>query len=149
MTDVLHEPEMAIAASGESKQFGYLAPQQIDMLDGAEIMPMDLMSDYLSPVSPGESWRVIFDCIDTCPVLDQASNSIVQLECAYFWVKDEKGQLKRVRNGSKQLVGGLFNLPQGTPLLLRYLGKAKNKTNSFHHDAWSVQPLRVNVPIKE
>lgn len=142
--------ELQVATLGDNaKQFGYLEPQQIDQLETAEAMAMDLMSDYLSPVTPGESWKVIFDCIDITPVPDQQSGAIVDLECAFFWMKDDKGQLRRVRNGSKPLVGGLQRVPQGTPLLIRYLGKARNKTNSFSHDAWSVHPLRVNVPIKE
>lgn len=124
----------------------------IDALDAAQAAPVDLMSDYWSPEMQGEFKRVIFDRIEITPVKDQATDQILELECAYFFEKDRNtNTVKRIRNGSKRLVGALqsFNIAQGTPLEIRYLGKKTNKTNQFKSDNWQVKPLIVNVTPKQ
>lgn len=122
----------------------------IDALEGAQAAPIDLMSDYWSPEMPGEFKRVLFDRIETTPVLDQSTGEVLELECAYFFVKDG-GAVKRIRNGSKRLVGAIqsFKLAPGTPLEIRYMGKKANKTNQFKSDNWTVKPLIVNVAPKQ
>lgn len=112
----------------------------IDMLDAAESVPLDLMSDYWTPEQVGEKKKVIFDRIEMTHIPDQEGVAI-ELECAFFFVK-ENGQAKRIRNGSKRLVGALLNVPQHTALEIKYMGKKRNKNNSNFSDNWSVTPLR-------
>lgn len=122
----------------------------IDALDAAQAAPIDLMSDYWSPEMPGEFKKVLFDKLETTSVLDQGTGQVLELECAYFFEKDKNtGAVKRIRNGSKRLVGALVNIPQGTPLEIRYMGKKSNKTNQFKSDNWAVKPLVVNVTPKQ
>lgn len=118
-----------------------------DLKDATEI-PMDLMSDYWTPEKPGESKKVFFDSIRERLVRDQQNPDIlIELPCAYFFEPDANGQVKTISNGSKRLVGVIeaYNIPRGTPLLLTYLGKKKNATNSYSSDQWSVKPLRLNI----
>lgn len=122
-----------------------IALSQIDALDQAQPSQVDLMSTYWSPEKIGEIKRVIFDRIDANDVLNQVTNEIIQLECAFFFVKED-GKIKRISNGSKRLVGTLqtYNIQQGSPLEIEYLGKMTNKTNGFKSDNWRVTPLIVN-----
>lgn len=126
-----------------------LSVNNIDALEAAESSSIDLMSNYWSPEMPGEVKRVIFDRIDISPVLAQDTGEVIDLECAFFFVK-ENGQVKQLRNGSKRLVGALqsYNILRGTPLEIRYMGKKQNRMNSFKSDNWSVTPLIVNTESK-
>lgn len=115
----------------------------IDMLEDAVEIPVDLMTDYWSPVNKGESKRVLFDCIDVTEVPDP-NGVAIELECAFFYVK-ENNEVHRIRNGSKRLVGALHNMPRGTALVITYNGKVKNKNNAFLSDSWSIKPLKYEV----
>lgn len=121
-----------------------LLPSEIDQLDNGEVLPVDLMSDYWSPANYGEKKKIIFDCFDTVPMVDQFSGEVAELECAFFYTKDESGALRRMRNGSKKLVGNLrnSNLKRGAPLLITYRGKTKNKNNPYMADDWSINPIK-------
>jgi hypothetical protein len=129
-----------------SLPLSHVSVNNIDALESAEAAPIDLMSNYWSPEIPGELKRVIFDRIDVSPVLAQDTGEVIELECAFFFVK-EQGQVKQLRNGSKRLVGALqsYNIQRGTPLEIKYLGKKQNRMNSFKSDNWSVTPLIVNT----
>src|SRR5438128_629526 len=73
-------------------------------LSEAVEMPLDLMSDYWTPETPGEFKLVFFDRIDVSQVLTQDENPVlIDLECAYFLEQDSKQEIKSVRNGSKRL----------------------------------------------
>lgn len=115
-------------------------------LSKAEEYPFDLMSDYWTPELPMESKRVFFDKISTRPVLAQESDEIIDLECAFF-LEQTKDGLKTISNGSKRLVGALqaSQIKQGTPLLITFLGKKKNRTNQYKSDSWSVKPLKISI----
>lgn len=121
-----------------------LDPNDMDQLESADKAPIDLMGNYWTPENIGEFKRVIFDRIDASKVLAQDTGEIIELECAFFLVK-ENGVVKQVLNGSKRLVGALqsYNIVKGTPLEIKYLGKKTNSTNSFKSDNWSVTPLIV------
>lgn len=149
MTDLQPIPQPAELPATTQASFAPVSIDDIDALDSAEAAPVDLMSDYWSPEMPGEFKKVIFDRIETTGVLDQSTGELLDLECAYFFVK-ENGTVKRIRNGSKRLVGAIqsFKLAQGTPLEIRYMGKKTNKTNSHKSDNWMVKPLIVNVTPK-
>lgn len=134
---------------------GDLGVQAIDVnsgnlpdLEDADELPLDLMSNYWSPALPGETKRVFFDSIKTRAVQDQQNPEVViDLPCAYFFekVKDKNGvpEIKTISNGSKRLVAAIENnnIQRGTPLVIEYLGKKRNATNSFSSDDWSVKPL--------
>lgn len=115
-------------------------------LSTAEVMPFDLMADYWTPEKPMESKRVFFQKIDTRMVLDQQTQEIIELECAFFTEVTTEGA-RTVSNGSKRLVGSLqaSNIQKGNPLLITYLGKKSNRTNGFKSDNWSVKPLKINI----
>lgn len=117
-----------------------ISVENIDALEQAEAAPFDLMSDYWSPEVIGEKKRVLFDKIETTEVPDQVTGEVLELECAFFFVK-ENGQVKRIRNGSKRLVGALLRMPPRTALEIKYLGKKKNKNNANSSDNWSITPL--------
>lgn len=122
--------------------------ENISALHTAEAAPFDLMSDYWSPESVGESRRVLFDRIQVMSTVDHASGEVIDLECAFFFYQDNAdGPIKQIRNGSKRLVGAIqgFNIPRLTPLLIKYMGKKKNKNNPNFSDNWSITPLRINV----
>lgn len=117
-------------------------------LSKAVEMPLDLMSDYWTPENPGETKYVFFDRIDVSQVLTQDDTPVlVDLECAYFLEQDSRMEIKSVRNGSKRLVGALLaqNVMRGTALKITYLGKKKNRSNSFKSDSWSIKPLILKI----
>lgn len=124
-----------------------MAVDEIDSLEQAQAAPIDLMSDYWSPEQAGEAKRVIFDCIETTDVPDQSTGEVIELECAFFFIK-ENGHVKRIRNGSKRLVGALARIPSRTPLLIKYMGKKRNKNNANLSDNWSITPLIYNAQTK-
>jgi hypothetical protein len=115
-------------------------------LDNANVYPFDLMADYWTPESPGEIKNVLFDKLAMRSVVDQQTNEPIDLECAYFF-EEVNGEIKSVSNGSKRLVGAIEanKIHRGTPLRITYMGKKRNKSNSFHSDNWSVKVLRLNI----
>lgn len=141
--------QMEVRKPAADLQLEQVAVNDIDSLDTAESSQIDLMSNYWSPETPGESKRVIFDRIDISPVLAVETGEVIDLECAFFFVK-ENGQVKQLRNGSKRLVGALqsYNILRGTPLEIKYKGKKQNRMNSFKSDDWSVTPLIINAQSK-
>ncbi|MFD2961582.1 MULTISPECIES: hypothetical protein [Olivibacter] len=119
---------------------------QLPDLTTADTFPFDLMADYWTPETPGESKRVFFDKIDTRKVLDQETQEAIDLECAFF-IEVTDGNARTISNGSKRLVGALeaYGIQKGTPLLITYMGKKKNRTNSRQSDNWSIKPLKINI----
>lgn len=113
---------------------------QIDLLDSATELPVNLMSDYWTPTVIGEFKRIITDGIEVDQVVDQRTGEAMEMECAFFYAKED-GQIKRFRNASKRLVAGLSAIPRGSGLVIRYLGKIKNKNNANMSDNWSINPL--------
>jgi hypothetical protein len=116
-------------------------------LAAAVPMPFELMADYWTPENPGEEKRVVFDQLKIRPVQDQKDpNIIVDLLCAFFWEQTPEG-VRSVSNGSKRLVGAIqeYDIQHGTPLLLTYRGKKKNKNNANQSDLWSIKPLLIKV----
>lgn len=116
-------------------------------LEDADEIPLDLMSNYWSPVQHGETKRVFFDCIKMRQVQDNANPDVlIDLPCAFFFEK-VKGEIKTISNGSKRLVAAIEsnNLKRFTPLSITYLGKKRNSTNSFLSDDWRVTPLSIKA----
>jgi hypothetical protein len=116
-------------------------------MEHAEIIPVEVGTEYFTPKNPGEQKRVIFDKILVVEMLVNRNNEMipVALETAFFFeVRPEHG-IVRVANASKRLIGILQDakVPSKTALLLTYQGKEKNKNNAYFSDRWSVMPLNV------
>lgn len=121
-------------------------------LQEAKEIPIDLSGNYWTPEAAGESKRMFFVEIKTQQVLSaNGTGELIDLECATFLEQNADGTVQTVVNGSRRLVGILEQfvqngtIKQGTPLLITYLGKRKNKTNSFQSDSWSIRPLIINI----
>ena len=113
-------------------------------LETASVLPMDLMSTYWTPETPGESKNVVFSHIDDSELIDQDNGEIKILPTAHFF-EQKNGEISSVRNASKRLVGAIESskIVRGTPLRISYLGKKKNVNNAFKSDDWSVKPLLI------
>ena len=113
-------------------------------LEDASVLPMDLMSTYWTPDTPGESKNVVFSHIDDSELIDPDSAEIKMLRTAHFF-EQKNGEISSVRNASKRLVGAIESskIVRGTPLRISYLGKKKNVNNAFKSDDWSVKPLLI------
>lgn len=115
-------------------------------LQKAEAAPLELNGEYWSPEKEGESRRMFFKELRQETVVDPASGKDTDLLVAYF-VQVVDGNKKVIRQASRRLTGVLESLSdriaEGTPLEITYLGKKKNKTNSFLSDNWSIKPLFV------
>lgn len=129
-----------------------MALEDIELLHDADTLPFDLMSNYWSPTQIGEKRNVLFDRVQTEKVVNQMTGEVIDLECAFFYYQEAKGDpIKVIRNGSKLLVGTIlaFNLPRLAPLEITYTGKQRNKNNGNFHDSWSIKPKRINVTPKQ
>lgn len=116
-------------------------------LDEAEVVALDMASNYWSPTQIGESKRVYFDKVEVQQVQSkQDEDVIIDLPCAFFFEK-RNGEVKTHSNGSKRLVAIMErnHIERGTPILITYLGKKRNSTNSFLSDDWSVKPLILKI----
>ncbi len=144
-------PVLDSAASDNNLGLQTINPDSLIDLSTAVAAPVDLMSDYWTPIAMGETRRVYFDRIQPMGVVDQTSGEIIYMDCAFFFWQEKPGEpYKQIRNGSKRLVGAItsFNIQRGTPLEIKYAGKKRNSTNQFMSDNWSITPLQVNVNTK-
>lgn len=122
-----------------------MSMKEMPNLSEADVLPLDLSSEYWTPLNAGEAKRLLFVKIEETMVQDINDPSILlNLPCAFFLEQANDG-IKQIRNGSRRLVAALENLTQGTPLLVTYRGKIRNKTNSFSSDNWSIKPLILKV----
>ena len=114
-------------------------------LGEAEVLPIDMMTDYWTPEEKGETKRIFFNEIRDRDVLDKDSGEVFKLTCAYFMEKQEDGSYKTICNGSKRLVGVFegSDITKYAPFEIVYMGKKSNSTNSFKSDSWSVKPLII------
>lgn len=115
-------------------------------LSKAEAAPLELTGEYWTPETVGEVRRMYFNELRSEVTTDPASGKDVDLMVAYF-VEVVGGDKRVVRQASRRLTGVLESLSdriiEGTPLEITYLGKKKNKTNSFLSDSWSIKPLII------
>lgn len=120
--------------------------EQMPDLESGSVLPLDLSSEYWTPLNAGEAKRLIFVKIDFTQVQDiNDPDVVVSLPCAFFLEKDGVSGVKQIRNGSKRLVAFLENVPAGTPLLITYKGKVPNKRNALKSDNWSIKPIIVKI----
>lgn len=113
-------------------------------LSKAVAAPLELNGEYWTPEQAGESRRMFFNELRLETTTDMVSGKDVELLVAYF-VQIIGGDKKVIRQASRRLTGVLESLKieSGTPLEITYLGKKKNKTNSFLSDNWSIKPLYI------
>lgn len=133
-----------------------LSRNELPSLKDAQELPIDLCGNYWTPDMPGEFKRMFFVEIKSQKVLSATGNGeLIDLDCATFLEQTEDGTIQTVTNGSRRLVGILEQyvdnglIRNGTPLKITYMGKRKNKTNTFQSDNWSVKPLRIDLPVAE
>lgn len=127
---------------------------EIPLLKDAQELPIDLCGNYWTPEMPGEYKKLIFIDITPKKVLSaQGTGELIELDCAVFAEQNENGDLVTIMNGSRRLVGILEPyvadgmIKNGTLLKVTFMGKRKNKTNSYSSDNWSIKPLRINLPV--
>jgi hypothetical protein len=127
-------------------------------LSKANVIPVDIATEYWQPVMPGESKRVVFDRIDTCKAPDYNNpDALVELECAFFFERAGE-KIQSISNGSKRLVNAIqnlmnsphspFEIMRGSLLEITFKGKVKNKTNSFSSDCWGIRPITLKLKSK-
>lgn len=116
-------------------------------LDECEVVPLDLASNYWTPLNLNEKRRAYFVGIK---IMDMQSledpEILIELPCAFFYWK-ENGAMKGFCNASKVLVSILKqnHMETGVALEISWLGKKKNSSNSFKSDMWSVKPLMIKI----
>ena len=112
-------------------------------LSDLEVSQVSDNSAYWSPVEKGEEKLVFFDSMTVETITDVESGEEKLLPTVHLWEQSDKGELSRVSNSSARLVG-LFermSYRQGTPLKITFMGKEKNKNNSYQSDSWDVRQL--------
>lgn len=131
-----------------------LSNSTLPSLDGAQELPIDLCGNYWTPEMPGEFKKMFFVEIKPQKVLSaNGTGELIDLDCATFLEHATDGTIQTVTNGSRRLVGILEqyvengSIKRGTPLKITYMGKRRNKTNSYQSDNWSVRPLRIELPV--
>ena len=117
-------------------------------LASAEVMPIDLVSEYWQPLNHGESKRVIYNGIQEEKAVDTKSGEEVSLAVAYFLEATPDGKGKVIRNASRRLVGAFEGKPWFKPgesmFLITYKGKKKFNNGNVGDD-WSIQEMRLKV----
>ena len=111
----------------------------------AEPAPVELLGEYWTPQSQGETKRVFFIDIVNTNSIDPASGENVELSSVRFLEK-QGDAYRMIRNSSKRLVAAFEVFSgdiKGKPFEITYEGKKRNSTNSFMSDNWSVRPLIV------
>jgi len=122
----------------------------VNLYEDLQESSVDLSSDYWTPKDVGELKRGVLSSIENSVYKNEDTGEEIQLPCIILLEQTEDGQLRRIRNGSKRLVATLENaisvgniILNKTPIQIKYLGKEKNKNNSFFSDRWSVVPLQL------
>lgn len=123
---------------------------QLPNLHQADTSPRELSSEYWTPEKEGEyKVGVILEVKDEVYVNEQTGEE-VNLPCAIILSQNEDLTFSTIRNGSKRLVATIEGavsqgeiVPGKTPVKITFIGKAKNKTNGFLSDRWSVKPLII------
>lgn len=120
-------------------------------LSKSTALPTDFTSVYWSPNDEGDTIRAFYNGIEPSTYTDEKSGEVIDLPCVLLLAQDPKSKnLINMRNGSKRLVATLEDhetkgtISRGTPIEITYLGKRKNKRNTYLSDHWSIKPLVSN-----
>lgn len=124
-------------------------PTPIDLetlpdLSKAKESTVDLIPEYWTPETPGETKRLFFAGLANVEDTDEETGETRTRPTVYFYEK-AGGELKLISNASKRLLGAFESgaIQQGQPIVVTYLGKIANKTNAFKSDNWKVKKLIV------
>lgn len=116
-------------------------------LHEAKTSPRELSSEYWTPDTAGEYKVGVIVEIKEEKYENEAGEEI-NLPCIIMLAQNEDGSFNTIRNGSKRLVATILDSVQSgevvfskTPVRIAYIGKQRNKTNSFSSDRWSVKPI--------
>lgn len=120
---------------------------QLPNLHNAKTSPRELSSTYWTPETEGE-YKVGVAMEVKDEIYENDKGDKIELPCVVMLSQEENGSFSTIRNGSKRLVATIENAIESgeislgkTPIRIAYLGKQKNKTNSFQSDRWSVKPI--------
>lgn len=116
-------------------------------LHDAEVSPRELSSEYWTPEET-EEYRVGVIIAFKEEHYEATDGETVMLPCVIMLAQNKDLTFSTIRNGSKRLVATIEAAVESgevilgsTPVRITYIGKKKNKTNSFQSDRWSVKPL--------
>lgn len=115
-----------------------------EALNKAEALPFELTPNYWTPTMQGECRKLVFSKIVNEKYQDTKTDETIELETAHF-TEFKEGVAQVVKNAGWRLVKAVRDFQPGTILMITYLGKKKNSTNSFMSDSWSVKPLLIKI----
>lgn len=120
---------------------------QLPDLHKAKISPRELSSTYWTPETEGE-YKVGVAMEIKEETYENDKGDTIKLPCVIMLSQEEDGSFSTIRNGSKRLVATIESAVESgeitlgsTPIRIAYIGKVKNKTNSYQSDRWSVKPI--------
>jgi ribosomal protein L21 len=121
--------------------------EKLPNLHEAKTSPRELSSTYWTPEIEGE-YKVGVAIEIKEETYENESGEKVELPCIVMLAQEEDGSFSTIRNGSKRLVATIENAVESgeivlgkTPIKISFIGKQKNKTNSYQSDRWSVKPI--------
>lgn len=129
---------------------GIVKVNKLPNLHEAKISSRELSSEYWTPESQQEYKVGVIVSINSENYINEETGETIELPCVIMLAQNEDTTFNTIRNGSKRLVAtieaaidsGEVELME-TPVRITYMGKKKNKTNSFSSDRWSVKPILV------
>jgi hypothetical protein len=128
---------------------GLIDVKELPNLHTAEVSPRELSSEYWTPENSGEYKVGVLLEIKQENYEDKEGETVV-LPCVIMLAQNEDLTFSTIRNGSKRLVATIEAAVESgevsyghTPVRILYVGKKKNKTNSFQSDRWSVKPINL------
>lgn len=132
----------------ENKENNLVALNELPNLHKAKVSQRELSSTYWTPDTEGEYKVGVIVEIKDESYTDDKSGETIQLPCILMLAQKEDGDFSTIRNGSKRLVATIESSVNSgelvlgkTPVRIAFIGKAKNKTNGFMSDRWSVKPI--------
>ena len=109
-------------------------------LNEMEVLPIDLVQDYWTPESAGETKRLFFKGIVKERKKDEETGEPYEAEVAYFIEQLADGSHKQITNQSVRMISSVKPLQPGTPIQVTYTGK--KRTQSGHNiDTWHISPM--------
>lgn len=122
--------------------------KELPNLHQVEVSQRELSSEYWTPEKEGEYRVGVLLEIKEESYKHETSGDTIMLPCVIMLAQNEDLTFSTIRNGSKRLVATIESAVESgevvygkTPVRISYLGKQRNKTNSFSSDKWSVKPL--------
>ncbi|MEM7485836.1 MAG: hypothetical protein AAF348_11570 [Bacteroidota bacterium] len=122
--------------------------ESLPNLHEAKVSPREMSSTYWTPDRESEYKVGVVMSIKEESYQNETTGEVIQLPCIIMLAQEEDGSFSTIRNGSKRLVATIEAametgemVLEKTPVRITYLGKTKNKTNSYLSDRWSVKPI--------